>query len=181
MSVDAAADRYASALFELAQQLGNVAEVDGEIQRASVVALNERILVRALVAPDIPENVKHKIVQEVFGTRVSSMVLNFLRVLVDTQRFGSLPAIAREYHTLMQDAQGEVQVDVDTAIELQPDVRKQVEAEVKRHTGRAPVVRWHVVPDILGGVVVRIKDNIIDYSLKSQLHQLRERLLKAQN
>lgn len=179
MSADGVAERYASALYDLARQIGHVDRIDRELQRAAAIAQNERILVRALVAPDIPENVKHKIVDEVYGSTVSPLLHNFLRVLVDQRRFDVLSAIAQSFQGIVQDASGQVPVEVETAVDIPSDVRKQVEAEVARHTGKSPVVHWQVTPEILGGVVVRIKDNIIDYSLKSQLHQLRDRLLQA--
>jgi F-type H+-transporting ATPase subunit delta len=181
MSVESGvAERYASALFDLAKEQRQVEAIDKELVRASDVARAERALTRALVAPDIPHDIKRSIVEKVYGPLVSPLTLRFLHVLVEAQRFGELPQVASRYRTLMQDAEGQVQVEVETAIELDPTAKKQVFEEVARHTGRSPVVRWTVDPDLLGGVVVRIKDNIIDYSLKSQLHELRERLLRAQ-
>lgn len=181
MSVETAAERYASALFALAREQGTTAQIDAEVMKAAKVARDEPILVRALVGPDIPDSVKRSILKEVFGHIISPLALNFLHLLVDRQRFGALPEIARRFRELVQDAEGQIQVDVETAVELTAELQRAVEAQVRRHTGRSPVVRWHVQPEHLGGVVVRIKDNIIDYSLRSQLHQLRDRLLHAQN
>lgn len=180
MLVDAAAERYATAVFELAKEAQKVQEVDKELRAATAIASSEPALARALIAPDIPEQVKRNIVQKVFGTRVSTLTLQFIQVLVDAERFAALADVASRFHGLMQDSEGAVQVDVETAVELGQDVKKKVYEQVAKHTGRDPVVHWGVDPELLGGVVVRIKDNIIDYSLKSQLHELRERLLRAQ-
>ena len=79
---------------------------------------------------------------------------------------------------MMQDERGEVKVDVDTAVDLGAEVKTRVVEQVARHTGRVPSIQWHVDSELLGGIVVRIADNIIDYSVKSQLHELRERLLR---
>lgn len=181
MLVDVAAERYAGALFELSQQKDVVAKVDMELTRATLQMRDERTLSQALIAPNIPQEVKHNIVQRVFGGHASPLTLHFLHVLVDGQRFGSFEEIATRFHILMQDAQGEVAVDVETATELPADLHALVTSRLSGHTGQKPVIKWHVNPDILGGIVVRIKDNMIDYSLRSQLNQLRDRLMRVQN
>lgn len=179
MLVESAAERYATALFELAREQGAVTEVDTEIRKAALLSQGERALSRALLAPDIASEVKANIVRKIFGPHVSPLTAKFLQVLTAAGRFSSLDEVAKRFHGMVQDDKGQVQVDVDTAIELAGDEKSRVLDQVARHTGRVPVIHWNVDPELLGGIVVRIADNIIDYSVKSQLHELRERLLRA--
>lgn len=179
MLVESAAERYATAIFELAKEAGSIAEVDAELQKAAAVAARERGLVRALRAPDIDGAVKASIVKKVFGGAVSPLTTRFLQVLTSAGRFSALGDVARRFHGMVADEKGQVQVDVDTAVDLAADEKSRVLEQVARHTGRSPVIKWHVDPELLGGIVVRIADNIIDYSVKSQLHEMRERLLHA--
>jgi len=178
MLVDSAAERYATALFELAKEQGKVADIDAEMNKVALLSLGQRALSRALLAPDVASEVKASIVRKVFGASVSPLVVNFLQVLTAAGRFAALPDVARRFHGMMQDERGEVKVDVDTAVDLGAEVKTRVVEQVARHTGRVPSIQWHVDSELLGGIVVRIADNIIDYSVKSQLHELRERLLR---
>lgn len=179
MLVESAAERYATAIFELAKEEDMVSEVDVELRKAAVLAQGERALNRALLAPDIDDAVKASIVKKVFGGAVSPLTTRFLQVLTAAGRFSALGDVAKRFHGMLQDEKGQVQVDVDTAIDLGADEKSRVLDQVARHTGRVPVIHWNVDPELLGGIVVRIADNIIDYSIKSQLHELRERLLRA--
>ena len=179
MLADPASERYASALFELATDQGVAPQIDAELRRVLLVTEGEPLVSRALVAPDVPQEVKRDICQRVFATGCSPLTLRFLHVLVEGRRFGSLHDVVDCFHDLLQQAQGKIAVSVETAVQLPLDLRKRVEADLSTRTQRAPEVTWLTNPEILGGVVIRIKDTLIDYSLKRQLLQMRDRLLQA--
>lgn len=176
---ESVAGRYAQALFGLAHDLGQADEVGRELEQVQRMFGREPSLSRAMRSPNVPEAVKKAIVHETFGRQLSPLMVKFLMVLVERQREGVLDAISTRYHEMLQEGRGEVSARVETAVELSPEVQRAVEASLSAHTGRKAVLDWHTNPDILGGIVVRIKDHLIDYSLRKQLHDLRDRLLRT--
>jgi F-type H+-transporting ATPase subunit delta len=179
MQDDAVADRYAGALFALARDQGAIAQVGEELERVLHMFGENPMLSRALNAPDVPQAVKKSIVKRILADRVSPLLLNFLFVLVDNQRIDAFPSVVRRFRVLVQEAAGELTADVEVAADLPPDVKKQIEDVVSKQTGRKAIVRWHKNPDILGGVIIKFKDKLIDYSLRKQLNQMKERLVRA--
>lgn len=173
------AGRYAEALFEIATKTGLVAQLDDELKRMSASWTGQPALSRALGAPNVPDQVKKDIVRKVFGVGYSPVLVNFLFVMVDHHRGELLPAAASVYHDLRLHAEGQVKAEVQTAVDVPAEVRGQVEAQVSKHTGRRAILEWTRNPEILGGVVVRIKDKLIDYSLQRQLLDIKERMLRS--
>lgn len=171
--------RYAEALFEMASGMTQVAQVDEELKRMVDAYHREPALTRALAAPNVPDAVKKDIVRRVFGVGYSPLVVNFLYVMVDNRRGASLPAAAQAFHEMRLAHEGQVKAEVETAVEVAPDVRAQVEQQVSKHTGRQAILDWKTNPAILGGVVIRIKDHLIDYSLQRQLQDIKERMLRT--
>lgn len=179
MLAEAAAERYADALFQLATEQGKRAEVEEELTVAGALFQAKPELAHALEAPDVPLGVKHNIVGRVFAAGFSTLLSNFLHLLVDRQRIGLLAPIAEVFHRLRDEAENRVDVEVTVAMELPPDLQLAVKARLTEATGRTVELKWRVDPEIVGGIVVRLKDSLIDYSLRTQLQELRERLVRV--
>lgn len=171
--------RYAGALFELAREQGCLEEVGQQLVLLQGVLTSSRAITLALQSPSIPTAVKKDIVLTSLERYVSPLLLKFVLLLVERQRFEAFGAIVAQYGVRLQESQGEITAEVEVATELGADVEAAVAARLTAHTGRRAVLEWKTNQDILGGVVVRIKDRIIDYSLRKQLHDLKERLLQA--
>lgn len=179
MLVEAVADRYAEALFQLATEQGQRAETERELTVACSMLASQPALGRALQSPEVPVEVKRSIVGQVFATGFSTLVANFIHLLVDRQRIGMLEAIASTFHRLHDQAENRIDVEVCVAVEMPREVHQAVQSRLTEATGHVVSVQWRVDPEILGGVVVRIRDHLIDYSLKAQLQELRERLVRV--
>jgi len=170
----AAARRYARAVFELAQQDGDVAawgrrltavrELFGDSDVAAVltnptIAAAQR---EALVA-----TAPHLIDQE---------TSNLARLLIESGRVGDAPAIEEEYRRLADDAAGRLMATVTTAVELSREDRDRVEKELSKRIGKE--VHLSVVVDarVLGGLKLQYGDRVIDATVATRLQQLRRRL-----
>lgn len=168
------ARRYAEAAFQVAQQDGNVADWLRYLEEASDVLREQQI---ALYFKDPKHGTQQKLekLDEVFGN-YPEHVLNLMRVLIVNQRLGLLPQIAGEFSALDREARGVVDADVTVARPMTDDERAQIEKRLEAVTGKQVELYPHVDPRILGGIVIRIGDRLIDASVAGRLQRLRQEL-----
>lgn len=179
MLLNAVAVRYAQALFEIAKLGKMLDEQLGELIKVQLVFEEHAPLARAIQSPTVPSQVKKSILQRVLTKRVTDTTLHFLYVLVDKNREMYVPAIVEAYKELLRQERGQVEVVVQTASALDDKLIAQVEKQMLEYTGKKVELRQEVVPDLLGGLVLRIGDRIIDGSVRRQIIQIHERLSKA--
>ena len=117
--------------------------------------------------------------RRVFDGQVTDVVLRFLLVLNDKGRLGSLDDIADGYGELLNERFGRIEVDVYTVDgALDPSQIEQLAGKVKARLGKDPVFHQYADPSMIGGLVLRIGDQLIDGSVRGQLRDLRESLLE---
>jgi F-type H+-transporting ATPase subunit delta len=116
-------------------------------------------------------------VVRIFDGRVGPQSLNVLRMLAVRQRTEIIPLIYEAFQTLVRQARGIVVADVTTAIEVDDAEKERIAEHLARMTGSTRVaIRTHVNPNIIGGFVARVGDQLIDGSVSTSLQQLRHRL-----
>jgi F-type H+-transporting ATPase subunit delta len=171
----AVAERYAQALFSLARERGMVEQAGGDLGRVCENLSRHPDLRKAFEAPHIPATIKKDILSKLFTGRLSAEVLNLLYLLVDKQRENELPLIREIYEKSVQESLNEVSVEVITAVPLSPEstnfLVERLSSMWRKNVKIAPVVN----PDILGGVIVKMKDILIDGSLRHSLETLEAR------
>ena len=170
---------YASALFELAERNNDFESFARAF--AGVIALldTDRRTRDFMRTPKIAIETKKHVVQTAFAGRVPPLFLNFLMVVLDKRRQRLLRDMAREYDQLLDDRLGRVNVQVTLA--HQPDARElaDISAKLMRLTGRSVIPHVQVEPAILGGIIVRYGDRLLDGSLRRRLVSLRRLLMDA--
>jgi F-type H+-transporting ATPase subunit delta len=97
--------------------------------------------------------------------------------LLDRRRIVLLPAIARAYRDLTDAHVGRVRAEVTSAQELTPATLDRVRRSLEQRTGKKVIIKSAVDPDLIGGVVARVGDLVLDGSVRTQLEDLRTRLL----
>lgn len=177
MRLEAVAARYAGALFSLAADSQRVDAVGKELDEIQATLGRHPDLARALEAPPIPDAVKKDILAKLFADAASEPILRFLGLLVDKKREGLLGAIVEAYHGLERSARRELAGEVRSAVALSSDAVDQLSRTLSARWGSTVKLTTVVDPDILGGLVVKVGDRLIDASLRRQLDELHERLL----
>lgn len=177
--VNAIAIRYAQALFDLAREKKLLDEQLSELIKVQLILHDHQQLARALQAPTVPSPVKKSILQKVLSGRVADTTLHFFYVLVDKGREAYVDSIVESYRELLRQSRGEVKVIVQSAEKLDTTLTKQVETNMKSYTGKKVELEFEVVPELLGGLIFRIGDHIIDGSIRYQLNQIGERLSRV--
>lgn len=171
-----AARRYAQAVIDLAKEQGTLDVWKADLETLNAMFGNAQT-VAALEDPKLTEASQNKIVGNAFAReKVSPMAMNLLRLLAQRDRLSLLPRIVTVFGELYNREKGIVVADVTTAIPLDEAHRKSVTAQLERITGKTVQLRTHTDPRILGGIITRIGDELIDASVASRLASLAEKI-----
>ncbi|MEC9373049.1 MAG: ATP synthase F1 subunit delta [Planctomycetota bacterium] len=176
---DALAHVYARSLFEMAEEKGGrekIEEIADELEQIMEVARQDERFVEFLRSAILPTDDRAASIRNIFKGRVSELTLHFLLVLNAKGRLPHVGAIATAYDELVQEKFGRVEVDLYTAGPVSPDAVSRLKQRLQESLGREPVMHPYTDPDMLGGVRLRIGDQLLDASLETQLRRMRERL-----
>ena len=171
------ARNYAEALLNAAEEAGQAESVveDLEAIEADVLGPNPRVA-EVLGASWVRPEAKDRILVEAFGDRAQPTVVNFLRVLNRHGRLDLLGPITLEARALWDRRQNRRPVTVRSAVPLDDDRREALRGRLARLAGATPIVRHEVDPSLIGGLVVRIGDDVYDGSVRNRLEQLRRQI-----
>ena len=169
--------RYALALLNIAQKNGQLDETLKDITFFSQ-HWQEKGKVRFFLAnPDFTKKEKERFIKNSFSTLFSDVFLNFLYLLINKNRLGYLPEINEDYKKIYYKLKGIEEVNVVLAHDIDKPLLNKLEAGIKALINRKIKLNVEIDPEILGGVSVHFKDQVIDGSLKHNLGQLKESLL----
>ena len=179
MSEEQVARVYAQALFDAAKEAGVVEPARRELGEFAAALAASAALRDVLADPQIDAGARRRVLVEV--TRGGQPLLaNTLQLMLERGRFAAVPELQQAYDALAIVEEGVVEVEVTSAAELEPDTEKKIAARVQEATGRRVELTRRVDPSILGGLVLRIGDVIVDGSVKARIRQLRRRLATAE-
>ena len=176
------ARNYAETLLELArrQGAGAVEEYAAAMQLLADATSGARVR-EFLSTPRVTAPERKAALRNALGGRVPELFLRFVMVVVDKRRQVLLPDIAAEYQRLVDEQMGRVRVQVHISHEPDAQLQEQVARSLAGRLGKTVIPTFTVDPSLLGGMVVRYGDEILDGSLRSRAANLRRRLLEAAN
>jgi F-type H+-transporting ATPase subunit delta len=177
MAVRGVAKRYAQAAFQIAQEQGTLDQWLADLTTLADAASDPEVSA-FFVNPNVRERDKHAALERIFARPEQQYVLNLARLLVDRRRFEIAPELLEVFRDLVLDARGIAIADVTTAVELTPAEREQIRTRLARIVGREVELRPHVDPSVIGGLVARIGDQLIDGSVSTQLRMMRAALTR---
>jgi F-type H+-transporting ATPase subunit delta len=167
---------YAAGLLQLARAEGLVDRVGDELYRIARALETSSDLRMALGDPRLPLERKHGIVTDLLGKRALPLTLNLVNFVVAAGRSRDLPAIADELAAMAAAERERAIAEVRTAFELDEATVARLAAALSRATGKQVEVKTVLDPSLLGGVVARVGDTVIDGSLRHRLEGLRQAL-----
>lgn len=173
------ARNYAEALLALARKANALDAWGGMISAVADAIEREPRLQLFLAAPQVPASRKNEILQNAFGPVLPRMLVRFLQKLVDNRRQTLIPDIAVEYANLVDETEGRVHAQVTLAREASEADRAQIAKQLSARLGKVVVPHVQVNPGILGGVIVKVGDTVMDGSVRKRLATLRSRLALA--
>lgn len=162
---------YAQAAFDEAQKL-NALKAWSEMLLALAVAVNHPDMRAVVTNPRVSKKQVEGLVEALIGGSASAQQRNFVRVLADNQRLLLLPEIAGIFETLKAEAEKTVNVVVDSAFELSAAQRDKIVSSLKKRMGREIKLVCQVNKELLGGIVIRAGDKVIDGSARTRLGEM---------
>jgi F-type H+-transporting ATPase subunit delta len=171
------ARNYAEALLALARKANDLPGWGAMIADVAAAMENDVTLRRFLQSPRVDAAQKNEILGKAFQDRMPRLFVRFLQALVHNRRHMLIPQISIEYATLVDVVEGRVHARVTVAKAPTDSERDAMTAQLSRALGKTVIPHLAVDPSILGGVVVRIGDTVMDGSVRKRLNTLRSRLV----
>ena len=172
---------YAESLFELASKQGDAAAQDAGDELVDLVEIvrGDRRFAEFLRSPAIDAAAREATLQSILKGRVSDLVLRFMLVANRKGRLGELEAISDAYAKLLNERFGKVEVDVFTVDgQLDDGARANLATTLKSRLGREPVLHLYKDASMVGGMKLRIGDQLIDGSVAAKLRRMRRALVE---
>ena len=172
--ISKAARRYAKALVQSALEQDILDDVEKDIRFISNTLEDSRDLVVFLKSPIIKKEYKQEVLSKIFDEHVSNETTSLLKLLSEKNREELLGDICVGFIDLYNQHKGIIQVDVTTAFEMDKAQRDNLHKALATSTGKK--VKMHLIVDseIIGGVIVRIDDTVLDGSVKYKIRKLKK-------
>jgi len=172
----AIARRYAMAIFDIARKQNTIDRTLEDVKEiAQLFAI--RKLAYLLQEPKIPVQRKETAIRQALGDKVLPTSLNLALLVVQRELVELMPNIASELEQLVLDYKNQAIAEVITATKLDDAQMRLIKQALEHRTGKTILVETKVQPEILGGVIARVGDRIIDGSIRYRLSALRQQLL----
>jgi F-type H+-transporting ATPase subunit delta len=172
----AIARRYAGAIFELAQKQDTLDHTLEDVKGIAQVFANRK-LAYLLREPKVPAQRKETALREALTSKVVPTSLNLALLVVQRELVDLMPNIAAELERLVLNYHNQAIAEVTTAAEMDKAQSDLVKGALERTTGKNIIMHARIDPSILGGVIARVGDQIIDSSVRYRLHALQQQLL----
>ena len=167
---------YAEGLFEIARGEGQLDRVERELYQVARSLEGSEELRDALSDPLVPTDRKRGIVGDLLGGRAADLTVAVIDFVVATGRGRELPDIADGLAKAAAASRAREVAEVRSAIELDEDTVRRLEEALGRATGKQVEVKVVVDPSVVGGIVAKVGDTVIDGSVRRRLDSLRHAL-----
>ncbi len=172
---------YGDALYEAAQEKNKVDPICEEAKALLEIFKGQKELLALLNHPQIVKEEKLKVIRNVFEGRVSDEMMGFLITVVDKGRQSDIPAILEYFIARVKEYKKIGTALVTSAVELDDAQKAQVKKRLLTTTRYVEFeMNYKVDPSLIGGMIIRIGDRVVDSSIKSQLYDMKKRLLDVQ-
>jgi F-type H+-transporting ATPase subunit delta len=178
MPKGAIARRYAGAMFDIGLKQHSLERTLEDVRGIAQVFAHRK-LAYLLREPKVPAQRKETAIRQALSNKLLPTSLNLALLVVQRELVDIVPNIANELEQLVLNYKNEAIADVTTATRIDDAELTQIKQALEKRTGKTIITHARVQPDILGGVIARVGDQVIDGSVRSRLAALRQQLLKS--
>jgi F-type H+-transporting ATPase subunit delta len=171
-----AAKRYAQALFSLGTERGTLDAWQSDLTLLANLAGEDRV-VTYLTNPSVTTERKLATLESALDANVQPEARNLVKLLIERDRAAMIPEIKEIFDDQVRAERGIVVADVTTAEQLTDAERELVRRKIEALTGKTVELALRIGPEIIGGIIIRIGDQVIDGSVRNKLDKMRARLL----
>ena len=179
MASDPVVRGYAEALFLVAQAEESLDRVEEELTRLKNGLESNAEVKEFLSNLQISPEGKKSALFQIFGEKISTLTLNWINLVIDQGRQRRLPNIIEAFFTLAQESREKITAEVVTSVPLSEDLVQRLEKELSRASKKQVFLKQMVDESILGGVIVKIENKIIDGSVKHRLEEMKQEMVKT--
>jgi len=179
MASDPLVRAYAESLFQIARAEEMVDRVEEELTHLSKTLDTNAELREFLSNPGVSAAGKKDALAQIFDKAVSALTLHWINMIMEQGRQRRLPVIIEDFMTLAQDAREKVTAEVVTSVPLSEDLAKRLEEKLSKITRKRVFLKPVVDESILGGVIVRLEDKVIDGSVRHRLEEIKREMTKT--
>jgi len=144
----------------------------------AATAVSDELMQRVIGHPQIRAEQMISLFDDVLGDTADASFKGFIKVLMHYHRLPLLPEIAEQFEQQRRDSEQRLKVNVTSAVEMQPDQIDRLTERLQKRFGAEIELETTVDDAILGGLVVRAGDNVIDVSVRGRLERLEHRLVR---
>jgi len=175
------AKRYAKALFQVGKEENALDSFNTALAEMTALYVQVPEVVDGLTNPLYPLQAREKVMEHLLAKmQVSTMVGNFLKLLVQKRRADTLPEIAGVFQTMVDEERNMCRGTVISAAPLNGVLNSKIKATLEKITGKQVLLRTEIDPSIIGGIVAQVGDLVLDGSIKTQLTGLKESIIGSE-
>lgn len=173
------ADRYADALVKIARD-GKLTfeKISDDLNLVKSILNQSKDLQEFLTTPMVSIDDKKEIIDKVFSDEINSLIINFLKVLIDKNRFELFDDALESYNKSLDSINNISRIQVTSAVEMTEDAKKKLKIKLEEKLKKNVIFDLNIDTNIIAGLVIKIGDNIIDMSLKHKLEDLSKNITK---
>ncbi|MEK8089621.1 F0F1 ATP synthase subunit delta [Thermithiobacillus plumbiphilus] len=162
---------YAVAAYQFASEAGELPVWEKALGFLATVA-RDPAAEAFLINPEVEQASKLAFLRDLGGDLLTPKIHNFLALLLENDRIELLPEIQHLFETSLRSSAGQIEVEVSSAVDLNESQVKALKEALKRRLGREVILETRLDPQLIGGMIVRAGDLVIDGSVRGQLDQL---------
>ncbi len=170
------AKRYAKAIFSLGKEQGKVEAYAESLDAIAELFANPELQVEdALTNPLYPVEARLKVMDKIAASvKADKMLASFLNLMIEKKRVDVLPEVAYAVREMLDSEENISHGSVTSAIELDAKLLEKIQATLEKITGNKVILETQVDPSIIGGIVAKVGDLVLDGSIRTQLNGLKE-------
>ena len=168
--ISTSAQNYADSLIKVGQDgIMTYDAILTDLNTIREITSSSQELIDVMESPAISVNTKDEIINNVFSNQINEKLINFLKVLIDKKRFYELNEIIEAYSNKVDEIHNIKRVEVVSAVEVSDKLQNKLNKTI--------IANWTINPNIIGGLIIKIDDDIIDSSLKNKLENLSKNII----
>jgi F-type H+-transporting ATPase subunit delta len=171
------ASRYARALYHLGSSKEERERQLNELKQIKNILDQTPEVMQFFIAPQIPLQQKEKVLESCFKNRIESGVLSFLALLLERRRFQYFPEIVEKYDLLVKAALGILEGKLVTAVPAEENLVAALKQKLEKIYNKELILNKEIDPELLGGGILHVGNQLIDFSVRGKLDRLKEDLL----
>ena len=179
-----ASHRYAQAIFEIAREAGEDEYVESELEALSQALKSTPGIERFLGNPAVGQAEKRRIIERIFkgkGSKTDENLIRFLLLLFAKGRFYLIHDVAVHFRKIADESQGQGVAEIRSAVSLKPEHQAAIVSRIEKISGKKMTVYAQVDESLIGGVVVKIGNKVIDDSTRTKISNFKKELTKIQS